>query len=379
MGHPEKSEWLRLQQKSQKKYRFIVAAIGIIVLLCVVGGVGYAYLMKNKGAEINSDNNIDVSNDDKKSGDPTANGQTYFTWDKKPVNLTITPNPALKKAFYGINYGPVNATFPGCTNTLGDVIEDVKLISQLTNRIRLYGMDCHMSDWTLEAIKLLKLDMTIVPTIWVDDNDTTYKRQHDTLIDMVKKYGIDNIDGVSVGNEVLFRKEVTPEKLYGRMADVRKEINSMGFNKKLPVFTSDLGSNVDAAYVAANDIMWANVHPYFGGVPVEQAGQWTFDFFNENDVKPAKAAGKDAIISEVGWPTAGASESAAVASIPNLQTFLNTFVCDANKLNTKYYYFETFDTPWKERTWTKLEGSWGLFYDDRSLKPGITIPDCLVG
>ncbi|CAI2174596.1 5556_t:CDS:2 [Funneliformis geosporum] len=150
----------------------------------------------------------------------------------KEIALTDTLNYSVTVCKYGIE-GP-----NWCTNTLGDIIEDAKLISQLTNRIILYGMDCHMSDWTLEAIKFEK--------IWVD-----------------------NIDVVSVGNEALFRKEITPLKLFGRMADVRQEINSMGFKKKVLVFTSDLGSNVDAAYVAANNIMWANFHPYFSGVPVE--------------------------------------------------------------------------------------------------------------
>ncbi|CAI2169228.1 2593_t:CDS:2 [Funneliformis geosporum] len=131
--------------------------------------------------------------------------------------------------------------------------------------------------------------MTIVPTIWVDDNDEPYQRQHDTFIYMVKKYEVDNIDGVSLGNEVFFRKEVSPEELFGRIADVRQEIQ-WDLKKKVPVYTLDLGSNVDAVQMIS--------------------------------------------CGTIGWPTAGASESAAVTSIPNLQTFLNTFICDANKLNT---------------------------------------------
>src|SRR6266542_4329333 len=151
MVHPEKSDWLKSQQKSQKKYRIIIATFGIIVLLSVIGGAAYALIFKSKNSYNNDNINESINPNDpgksndgksndgksKKLGDPTANGQMYFTWDKKPVNLTITPNPAYKKIFYGVNYGPVNATFPWCTNTLGDVIEDIKLISQLTNRIRL--------------------------------------------------------------------------------------------------------------------------------------------------------------------------------------------------------------------------------------------------
>ncbi|CAG8597212.1 32506_t:CDS:2 [Racocetra persica] len=84
----------------------------------------------------------------------SSNDTQYFTWDNKPVNLTIIPNAAYKKIFYGMDYGPVNATYPLCGNTL--------------------------------AILKLNLGMTIVPTIWVDNNDTTYQRQFDLLFNFIE-------------------------------------------------------------------------------------------------------------------------------------------------------------------------------------------------
>lgn len=43
------------------------------------------------------------------------------------------------------------------------------------------------------------------------------------------------------------------------------------------------------------------------------------------------------------------------------------------------YRFEAFDEPWKitfnqgDQNW---EDKWGLMYPDRTLKPGLKIPDC---
>ncbi|CAG8438628.1 17813_t:CDS:2 [Acaulospora morrowiae] len=383
MVDPDASEWLKSQQRGSRNHRIIIVTLGIIVLMGAVTGIVFSVMKNSHGAPDGSgsgksgNNNTNTGNDPNNKnpgGNPASPGAKYFTWDNKPVNLTINPDSNLKKSFYGLNYGPVNASFPWCGNTLGDVIEDIKMISQLTSRLRLYGMDCNMADYTLEAILLLKLNITIVPTIWVDDNDTTYQRQQDSFFNLINKYGVDNIDGVSVGNEVIFRKDIPTQKLYQRIADVRSKVNSMGLKKKLPVFTSDLGSNVDSAFVAANDMIWANVHPFFGGVNINQAANWTFTFFKENDVAVAK--GKDTIMSEVGWPTAGDSQQGAVPSLQNLQIFLSTFICPAND-QVKYYYFETFDAPWKAQKWTILEGSWGLFNPDRSLKSGITLPSCI--
>ena len=44
------------------------------------------------------------------------------------------------------------------------------------------------------------------------------------------------------------------------------------------------------------------------------------------------------------------------------QTFLNTFVCQANNNGTGYFFFEYFDETWKDAQFGGVEGHWGLFY-----------------
>jgi len=63
------------------------------------------------------------------------------------------------------------------------------------------------------------------------------------------------------------------------------------------------------------------------------------------------------------------------ADIAGLQTFLDTFVCQANSNNTGYFFFEFFDEPWKDAQFGGVEGWWGLFTSDRKLK-NIKIPNC---
>lgn len=60
-------------------------------------------------------------------------------------------------------------------------------------------------------------------------------------------------------------------------------------------------------------------------------------------------------------------------SMENLQTFVDTWVCQANKKNVPYYYFEAFDEPWKSSI-NPRESQWGLMTVDRKLK--VTIPNC---
>jgi len=380
------SEWLKKQQRASRRTRIVVSTIGILVVTGVLAGVIFALVHKGTSNSQTtgsnpSSNNSTGPNNGRNGGDagggkyiPNNPKGPYYTSDDKQVDLVITKDPNLSKSFYGINYGPKLAIFPWCTNTLGDTIEDVKMLSQLTNRIRLYGMDCNALNYTLYAIKLLGVSMTVVPTVWVDKNITTYQRQYQDLANNLKEHGLDLVEGISVGNEVIFRQDVPTTELFSRIAEVRTKFKTMFPNFNIPVFTSDIGSNVDASFVQANDVIFANVHPYFGGVAVNTASNWTFEFFQSFDLDKAVAGGKQAVMSEIGWPTNGTSNQQAVASVDNLQTFLTGFVCTANIRKVKYYYFEMFDTPWKTDYFGPLEGSWGLFNPDRSFKKNIKLP-----
>lgn len=97
--------------------------------------------------------------------------------------------------------------YPACGDTLDSVIEDIQLISQLTTRLRLYGADCNVPSLVLEAIEKTKVNMTVFLATWVpqsaDDPDgSTYQRQVSEVQKAIQTFGVDHVDGVTVGNEV---------------------------------------------------------------------------------------------------------------------------------------------------------------------------------
>ena len=112
----------------------------------------------------------------------------------------------------------------------------------------------------------------------------------------------------------------------------------------------------------------SNVHPWFANVSIDQAAGWTADFFQETNVDVANNLPNKPkmFIAETGWPTkssdaGNANNGPSLASVDNLQTFLNTFVCQANTNGTGYFYFEYFDETWKDAQFGGVEGWWGLF------------------
>ncbi|KAF9896233.1 hypothetical protein BX616_007852 [Lobosporangium transversale] len=276
-------------------------------------------------------------------------------------------------------YVPIGAQLPNCYNTQQSMDEELQLLAKTTRRVRLYGTDCNVLKYTLDSISRLKLDLKVVAGIWIDKDSATYRRQLNEFVSMVSAYGWDNIIGISVGNEVLFDHYQSLETLMAHIKEVKDKVTAMG-QPMMPVFTSDLEKANRPPLTNHEDKAGVNLHPFFSGAPVSEAASWFWKYY-EQSVKPAVNAGNttpiDIWITEVGWPTfpANANVNASIPSIPNLQTFIDTWLCDANAKKLPYYYFEFFDAPWKVWPGHAVEGFWGLLTIDKKLK--VKLPDCL--
>lgn len=137
------------------------------------------------------------------------------------------------------------------------------------------------------------------------------------------------------------------------MADMRTTLQGMNLPKTLPVGTADAGSMITTTLATGSDYVMANVHPWFGGVPIDEAAGWVYSYTSNQEPSSASlATNKPQIyIAETGWPT-GANETqfatyqAAVAGVPELNTFLDTYICQANQNITasdaysSYFFFE---------------------------------------
>ena len=119
-----------------------------------------------------------------------------------------------------------------------------------------------------------------------------------------------------------------------------------------------------------------NVNAFIQRKGIPDAVNWTFDWFKKVGVDPAGSLTNppEMYMLSVGWPTNSLSavNNPSVASVKNLQLFINDFVCTANTQGAKYFFFEYID--WKEKSYDVM-GFWGLFNLDRTLK-AITLPDC---
>ncbi|KAG0253893.1 hypothetical protein BG011_006110 [Mortierella polycephala] len=361
------STWLSKQKKKSNRCKTMGCAVFILLALALAGVLAWYFAVHKKNQE--------ASNGKLGNGNHAA-GPTVIA-----PNGNVIPNPnyALKRVFYGMAYVPLDAQLPGCFNTQASVDQELQLLVQTTGRVRLYGTDCNVLKYTLDAIQRLKLDLKVVVGIWIDKDDATYTRQTTEFYNVVSIYGWSNIIGISVGNEVIFDNYQPLSVLLAHVAEVKAKVVAMG-QPNIPVFTSDLESANRPPLTQQEDKAGVNLHPFFAGVPVADAASWFWKYLLDQ-VEPTVNSGNpqpiDIWVTEVGWPTfpAGDNVNASIPSIPNLQTFLDTWLCEANSKNLPYYFFEFFDAPWKIWPGSAVEGFWGLLTIDKKLK--VKLPDCL--
>jgi exo-beta-1,3-glucanase (GH17 family) len=119
------------------------------------------------------------------------------------------------------------------------------------------------------------------------------------------------------------------------------------------------------------------VHPWFADTAILDAATWTFTFFKETSVDVANTlANKPQMyIGETGWPVDSLAGAVSEASVPNLQIFINNFVCTANRQGVKYFFFEFDDIQWNLYSAGVEDFLWGLFHPNKTLK-AIKLPDC---
>lgn len=315
----------------------------------------------------------------------TALVNTY--WGLKPEYandkevIQLMNNSQLSNVFYGIDYSPKNVIHPACGVKERDVLLDLAALSQVTLRVRTYGMQCDQQTFILDAIQKLGLNMTLSVGVWIGNNDTINNQQMALLKQTLQRYPRDLFDCIYVGNEAIYRREKNSDEMATYIRSIKEFVTQTMKWRDLPVGVSEMASKIDLKLIEASDLVGVNIHPFFNGREAENATERVLDYINDH-LEPMNYAAKSPakiVVSEIGWPSGGGTYHQAKAGEPELQKMLDGWVCGVNKTDYPWFWFEAFDEPWKSiyntksRSW---ETQWGLFNERRVLKGNLTIPRC---
>ena len=243
----------------------------------------------------------------------------------------------------------------------GDIVSDDQIIRRLkilkpyTTSIRTFSSLGEHS----RIVEIAK-DMGFKTLVgaWLSDDFESNDKEIEGLIQLANK-GL--VDVAAVGNEVIYRKELSEEQLISYINNVKENI------KNIPV------GYVDAYYefrdrpniTNACDVILANCYPFWEGCAAEYSLLYMKDMFNE----ALKASnGKKVIITETGWPSQGSDLWGAHPSYRNyLKYFINAQLWSKEK-DIEMFYFSSFDESWKVDAEGDVGAYWGLWNKEEILK-----------
>lgn len=287
-----------------------------------------------------------------------------WAWLGSPVLVTQSPLGVSEKLFC-VSYAPFRGTqTPFDPNTRIPAVQieaDLVQLAQLTDCVRVYSADQGLEQVVPIAARL---GLKVLQGLWISSNAARTMAQFETTVELANRYP-ETIRAVVVGNEVLLRGELSAP-------DLAASIRAMKARVKVPVTYADVWEfwlrSPDVA--AAVDFVTIHILPYWEDfpIPAAQAGA------HIDAIRKQVAAafpGKEVIIGEVGWPSAGRMREGALPSPANQARVIQDVLALAKRDNVKVNVIEAFDQPWKRALEGVVGGHWGLF-DDAEHKPKFT-------
>jgi exo-beta-1,3-glucanase (GH17 family) len=273
-------------------------------------------------------------------------------------NLQEMFSNMLKKGIHGICFSSyTEEQEPGSVIKAGQIRERMAIIKPYIKWVRTFS--CTDGNELIPAIAK-ENGLKVLAGAWLSDNREKNEEEIRNLIELAKD-GF--ADLVAVGNEVLYREELTEDELLEYIWRVKKELPG------IPV------GYVDAYYEFKNrpavtdacDVIFSNCYPFWEGCHIDYSLIYMKDMYN-TAVKAAN--GKKVIISETGWPNRGSAFEASEPSLENaLKYFINTQKWSREE-NIDVFYFSSFDELWKIKDEGDVGAFWGLWDQNGELKYG---------
>jgi exo-beta-1,3-glucanase (GH17 family)/cellulose synthase/poly-beta-1,6-N-acetylglucosamine synthase-like glycosyltransferase len=265
--------------------------------------------------------------------------------------------PEFNSQLASLSYAPfADSDHPdrGARPTPEQIRADLKAIAPYTHAIRLYS-----STGGAELVPPIAAEFGLKVTVgaWISKDKDRNAREIAAAIDLARHNS--NVDAIVVGNETIYRGDMTLPDLIALIKDVKR-------SSPVPVTTGEIGSVwlEHPELASAVDFVAAHVLPYWNGRDASQAVDFTIEFY---DKLRRALPGKRIVIAEFGWPSAGYNFQNAFPGRTEQAIVLRDFVSRAQAYGIDYNIVEAIDQPWKT-----FEGGvgpyWGIFDAARQAK-----------
>ena len=240
--------------------------------------------------------------------------------------------------------------------------EDLFQLAPLTECVRTYAATQGL-DAVVDVAE--KQGLRVILGIWLGADKEANAKQIAATLAVARP---EVVESIVVGNEVLLRKELSADQLIDYLKQVRA-------GTSLPITYADVWDFWLKNPRVADHVDFLTIHilPYWEDEPVgvTQALAHVQNILQKmQDAFP----GRQILVGETGWPSAGRSRRGAVPGVVEQARFIREFIDFANQQAIPYNLIEAFDQPWKRLQEGTVGAHWGLFNSKRQVKFPLTGP-----
>jgi exo-beta-1,3-glucanase (GH17 family) len=277
-----------------------------------------------------------------------------WTWLGRPA-LLLSSQLGRGEKLYCVSYTPFRGAQtpldPATMIPAAQIEDDLMRLAQVTDCIRTYSVDFGLDQIAGIAAKH---GLKVMLGLWLSSNPAKSLYQLETAVALANRYP-STVRSLVVGNEVLLRGDMPATDLANTIRAVKARVN-------VPVTYADVWEfwlrNRDVAN--AVDFITIHILPYWEDFPI--AAQDAMAHIESIRRQVAAAfLGKEILLGEVGWPSAGRMRESALPSPANQARVIQDVLALSKRENFNVNIIEAFDQPWKRALEGTVGGHWGLF------------------
>jgi exo-beta-1,3-glucanase (GH17 family) len=275
-------------------------------------------------------------------------------WLATPITLVRAPiDPDAK--LQCVSYAPFRGaqTPLQLTTLIGpeQIERDLADLAKITDCVRTYSIENGLDQVPGLAAKV---GLKVIQGIWLGSDRLKNLAQISIAVGLTKQYP-QVITALVVGNEVLLRGEMTT-------ADLAANIRSVKAQVTVPVTYADVWEFwlKNREIYDAVDFVTIHILPYWEDIPVKAK----FAVSHVDSIRQRMAVafpGKEILIGETGWPSAGRMREGALPSRTNQARIVSEILDLAKREGFRVNLIEAYDQPWKRQLEGTVGGYWGLF------------------
>jgi exo-beta-1,3-glucanase (GH17 family) len=274
-------------------------------------------------------------------------------WLGGPVAMPASPLDPGEK-LYCVSYSPFRGGQTPFDRTLridpGEIDDDLARLAPLSDCVRTYS-----TEFGLDRIAEIaeRRGLKVIQGVWLGRERSRNRTEIEAAVSIAKRHP-GTVRAIVAGNEVLLRGELSASDLAAQIREVRAQV-------AVPVTYADVWEFWlrNRAVADAVDFITIHVLPYWEDIPIPAAAAAA----HVADIRRMVAnafPGKEILLGEVGWPSAGRMREGALPAPFNQARVIHEVLAVAKRDGFRVNLIEAFDQPWKRRLEGTVGGHWGL-------------------